>query len=341
METDEIHTENTPQGAGGEREGVVETALVVATQAPTKEIFNPEQLMSQTTNVPPAKRARGYYDLTEGKKMTIKGLQALIMKLEERVYLAEEACARASDEIASTNDRVDSLETENAALRKKAEASLNASVKATTYAKAAQSDAGAVKNAARVATGLKAKTKPKPKKKPAAKAAGQIPSFCVSAPEGADAASIEAVIKENGNLDIRGVAPTTNGNFRVFHKGEETTNSEKIRECVTQLGEGYSELDTSVWFKRVYYMSTRTTPQDPGQIRLQLQEANSMSLSHNPVILRARAGANADRPLAVVVRFDTKEDEETASRTRFLGFQEVLPASRPYKNKPRNAPRHE
>lgn len=68
----------------------METALVVATQAPTQEIFNPEQLMSQTTNVPPAKRARGYCDPTEGKKMTVKGLQALVIKLEERVYLAEE-----------------------------------------------------------------------------------------------------------------------------------------------------------------------------------------------------------------------------------------------------------
>lgn len=143
-------------------------------------------------------------------------------------------------------------------------------------------------------------------------------------------------------METRGVTTTTGGNFRVFFKNKDDDKAEKVEQCVSALGDGYKALDTSAWFKRVYYMSCATTPDDPEEIRLKLNEVNPMTFTHAPVILRGRNDDGMTRRrMAVVVRFDTKADEEQASKEALMGFHEVLRDSKPYRSKPRNIPNHD
>lgn len=248
-------------------------------------------------------------------------------------------------------DRVETLETEKddltkevTRLQEEVKASKEVSTKATTFAKAAQSAAGAAKAATQRLSGSQTKTTKarQAKKKPATKVGKISPSFCITAPEGSKASTIEeALAATNCGVEVRGVTTTMGGNFRVYHKGDSQDKSDPIALCLQTLGEGYSELDTGEWHKRVYYMSQATTPEDPEAIKAQLEKANGWKLTHAPQILRKREGATQSKRMTVIVRFDTKEDMDKASSEQAFGFNEVLPAGRPYKTKPRTTSHHE
>lgn len=275
----------------------------------------------------------GHGAIVDALKAEINTMKEKIAALEQRVHTVTE-----ENEILTTmyenqsNDHASLVEE----VAKQATKSKQSYAKVASYAKDAQGKASSLKS------DLKKQQVSKPKKKrPSKPAKKQPPSFCITAPHGANAADIEARIVAQGGIGIRSVTTTTSGNFRVFHKGDESATPEKIVQCITALGEGYGELDTNEWFKRVFYMSRATTPDNPEEIRAKLEEANGWNLSYTPHIMRSKDGVERNGRMAVVVRFNSKEDEEKASKSYAFGFNESLTASRPYTNKPRNTPRHE